>query len=139
MNAASAGTYQEQVKLAADGLGRLTEFGAKHDISVIVENHGGLSSNGAWLAASIKSVGNDHCGTPPDFGNFGIDATKATGTTATPASRKRCRSPRLSARRRMTSTRRPFVTIDSRQVRNRLPEDDEDRPGRWHKGWVGIE
>ncbi|NQV28338.1 MAG: TIM barrel protein, partial [Rhodopirellula sp.] len=34
VNAASGGTYQEQVKLAADGLRKLTEFGAKHDISV---------------------------------------------------------------------------------------------------------
>ena len=31
-------------KLAADGLRRLTEFGDKHGINVIVENHGGLSS-----------------------------------------------------------------------------------------------
>src|SRR6266540_3281097 len=51
VNAASSGTYEEQMERAADGLRRLTEFGADHDISVIVENHGGLSSNGAWLAA----------------------------------------------------------------------------------------
>ena len=46
------------MKLAADGLRRLSEFGAKHDINVIVENHGGLSSNGEWLAGVMKKV--DH-------------------------------------------------------------------------------
>jgi sugar phosphate isomerase/epimerase len=70
VNARSEGSYDEQMKLAADGLRRLTEFGAKHDISVIVENHGGLSSNGAWLAGVMKLVDNKRCGTLPDFGNF---------------------------------------------------------------------
>ena len=72
VNAQSSGTYEEQLERAADGLRRLTEFGAKHDINVIVENHGGLSSNGAWLAATIKKVGNPRCGTLPDFGNFRV-------------------------------------------------------------------
>ena len=76
VNAASAGTYQEQVKLAADGLGRLTEFGAKHDISVIVENHGGLSSNGKWLSETLKKVGHKRAGSLPDFGNFRIGKGK---------------------------------------------------------------
>ncbi len=74
VNAASGGSYDEQVKLAADGLRRLTEFGAKHELNVIVENHGGLSSNGAWLAAVMKKVAHPRCGTLPDFGNFRISA-----------------------------------------------------------------
>ena len=72
VNAASAGSYDEQIKLAADGLRRLTEFSAKHDLNVIVENHGGLSSNGAWLAAVMKKVAHPRCGTLPDFGNFRV-------------------------------------------------------------------
>jgi len=70
VNARSAGSYEEQLALAADGLGRLSEFGAKHDMNVIVENHGGLSSNGKWLAAVIERVDLPNCGTLPDFGNF---------------------------------------------------------------------
>jgi sugar phosphate isomerase/epimerase len=70
VNAASRGSRDEQAKLAADGLRQLAEYGAKHDINVIVENHGGWSSNGAWLAEVIKSVGLPNCGTLPDFGNF---------------------------------------------------------------------
>jgi L-ribulose-5-phosphate 3-epimerase len=76
VNAASAGSYDEQVKLAADGLRKLTEFGASMNIGVIVENHGGLSSNGQWLATVMKTVNHPNCGTLPDFGNFIIDRAK---------------------------------------------------------------
>jgi sugar phosphate isomerase/epimerase len=72
VNARSEGSYEEQRKLAADGLSRLNEFGVKHGIGVIVENHGGLSSNGAWLAGVIQMVGHKNCGTLPDFGNFRV-------------------------------------------------------------------
>lgn len=72
VNAASGGTYQEQVDRAADGLSNLCEYAAKDDIGVIVENHGGLSSNGQWLAQVIRKVGKPNCGTLPDFGNFVI-------------------------------------------------------------------
>ncbi len=37
---------------------------------MIVENHGGLSSNGEWLTGVIKAVDLPNCGTLPDFGNF---------------------------------------------------------------------
>ena len=72
VNAASQGSYAEQINLAADGLRSLSEYAAKQDIGVIVENHGGLSSNAAWLAVVIERVGLDNCGTLPDFGNFYI-------------------------------------------------------------------
>ncbi len=70
VNARSSGSYDEQLARAADGLRKLSEFGEKHEINVIVENHGGLSSNGQWLAAVIRRVGHRRCGTLPDFGNF---------------------------------------------------------------------
>ena len=35
-----------------------------------MENHGGLSSNGEWLAGVMKMVDRANCGTLPDFGNF---------------------------------------------------------------------
>ena len=72
VNAGSSGSYEEQAKLAADGLAKLSELAAKHKLNVIVENHGGLSSNGEWLAQVIKSVGMENCGTLPDFGNFRV-------------------------------------------------------------------
>ena len=70
VNAHSKGAYQEQMNLAADGLRRLGEYAAGHNLSVIVENHGGLSSDGQWLVGVIEKVGLANCGTLPDFGNF---------------------------------------------------------------------
>ncbi|HEX5447329.1 MAG TPA: TIM barrel protein [Pirellulales bacterium] len=70
VNARSTGSYEEQLDRAADGLRQLSEFGEKHEIGVIVENHGGLSSNGKWLTAVIKKADSKWCGTLPDFGNF---------------------------------------------------------------------
>ncbi len=73
VNARSGSGDPEEAKLAAiDGLGKLTEFGAQHDIGIIVENHGGFSSDGQWLSSVISQVGNDMCGTLPDLGNFCI-------------------------------------------------------------------
>jgi L-ribulose-5-phosphate 3-epimerase len=77
VNAQSSGTYDEQTKLAADGLRRLTEYCAKLDLNCIVENHGGLSSNGAWLAGVMKMVNLPRCGTLPDFGNFCLDWSRS--------------------------------------------------------------
>jgi L-ribulose-5-phosphate 3-epimerase len=72
VNAGSRGSYEEQQKLAADGLRRLSEFAEPHGLNVIVENHGGLSSSGKWLASVIEMVDLDNCGTLPDFGNFRV-------------------------------------------------------------------
>ena len=65
-------SFQEQQKLAADGLRKLSEFAAPMGLNVIVENHGGLSSNGEWLAGVMKLVDRKNCGTLPDFGNFNL-------------------------------------------------------------------
>jgi sugar phosphate isomerase/epimerase len=72
VNAQSSGSYDEQMERAADGLRSLTEYAAGEDINVIVENHGGLSSNAEWLASTIEMVDHPNCGTLPDFGNFRI-------------------------------------------------------------------
>jgi len=72
VNARSQGTYEEQMKLAADGLRTLCEYGDKFEINVIVENHGGLSSSGAWLTGLMEMVSHPRCGILPDFGNFRI-------------------------------------------------------------------
>lgn len=82
VNAQSSGSFDEQVQRAADGLRRLTEFGARHEINVIVENHGGLSSNGQWLAKVMKTVNHPRCGTLPDFGNFCLDWGRSSSPDA---------------------------------------------------------
>ena len=62
---------EEKAANTTKGLRGLSEFGQKHCINVIVENHGGLSSNGKWLSKVLKDVGLPNCGSLPDFGNFG--------------------------------------------------------------------
>jgi sugar phosphate isomerase/epimerase len=77
VNAESEGPPAEQQKLCADGLRRLTEYGASNNINVIVENHEDLSTHGDWLVGVIKLVNHPRCGTLPDPGNFpGYDRYK---------------------------------------------------------------
>lgn len=63
-------TWEEQRKLAADGLHRLCVEGDKRGLFVVVENHGGLSSNGKWLTEVMKEADHARVGVLPDFGNF---------------------------------------------------------------------
>ncbi|MGG7663974.1 sugar phosphate isomerase/epimerase family protein [Dyadobacter sp. BHUBP1] len=72
VNAHGKGSDEEIAKAAVDGLGKLGEFAAKTGINVIVENHGGSSSNGKWLSGVMKQVNMKNVGTLPDFGNFCI-------------------------------------------------------------------
>jgi sugar phosphate isomerase/epimerase len=72
VNAAGKGNADEVKSAAVDGLGKLSEYGKQQKINIIVENHGGYSSDGQWLSSVIKQVNNPYCGTLPDFGNFRI-------------------------------------------------------------------
>lgn len=72
VNAAGEGSREEVADAAVQGLGSLTEFAARREINVLVENHGGYSSDGAWLAGVMAQVDHPRCGTLPDFGNFRI-------------------------------------------------------------------
>lgn len=85
VNAKSEGGYQEQQKLAADGLAKLGEYAAKDNINIIVENHGELSSNGGWLAGVMKMAGRQNVGTLPDFGNFCMQREMPTASNPQPA------------------------------------------------------
>ncbi len=67
---------EEQMKLAADGLHRLCVDGDKRGLFVVVENHGGLSSNGLWLTGVMKAADHARVGILPDFGNFYTDRVK---------------------------------------------------------------
>jgi len=70
VNAAGAGTAEEVAANAVDGLSKLGEYGVTKGINVVVENHGGYSSDGKWLSGVMEKVGMDNVGTLPDFGNF---------------------------------------------------------------------
>ena len=70
MNAHGEGTAEEVAIAAVDGLSKLATYAEKSGINILVENHGGYTSNGAWLADVMRRVGKENCGTLPDFGNF---------------------------------------------------------------------
>ncbi|MEB2783659.1 TIM barrel protein [Algoriphagus persicinus] len=64
--------YKTSSDLASAGLRELCEFADDFDINVLIENHGGFSSNGKWLAEMIAKTNHPRAGTLPDFGNFRI-------------------------------------------------------------------
>ena len=71
VNAMGEGNADEQKIRCADGLVKLLAVAKPFDLKVIVENHGGLSSDGAWLVDVMKLVADrTSCGTLPDFGNW---------------------------------------------------------------------
>ncbi|PTM12035.1 MAG: xylose isomerase [Bacteroidetes bacterium] len=66
------------IESAIYGLTKLLEYATPKNINIIVENHGGLSSNTPYLMKVINAIGKSNCGTLPDFGNFCI--TRKEGT-----------------------------------------------------------
>ena len=63
----------EAVKTSIDSLNRLSDFAKGSNINILVENHGGFSSNGDWMTKVFSQVKNENIGTLPDFGNFCIE------------------------------------------------------------------
>jgi len=72
VNLAGSDVPEEWMANSIDGLTQLATYAKDKNINIIVENHGGLSSNGAMLAEVMSKVNMDNCGTLPDFGNFCI-------------------------------------------------------------------
>ena len=60
-------------KAGIDSLNRLAEFTKPYNVNVLVENHGGFSSDGSWLSNVMQDVSLENVGTLPDFGNFCIE------------------------------------------------------------------
>jgi L-ribulose-5-phosphate 3-epimerase len=60
---------------AAESFRALLEYAEGSGLYVLIENHGGLSSDPDWLVSLIELAGHPRLGTLPDFGNFpeGID------------------------------------------------------------------
>jgi sugar phosphate isomerase/epimerase len=76
VNARSEGTREEQMERSADGIGTLADRAQEMGLAVIVENHGGISSDGSWMAQLMKRIARPNIGTLPDFGNFRLSETE---------------------------------------------------------------
>ncbi len=76
VNARGAASAEIVAEAATKSLIELSRFAADYRINVIVENHGGYSSLGKWLASVISNTGMVNCGTLPDFGNFRVSETE---------------------------------------------------------------
>lgn len=72
VNLAGSDIPEEWKANSIDGLTQLATYAKDKNINIIVENHGGLSSNAALVAEVMSTVNMDNCGTLPDFGNFCI-------------------------------------------------------------------
>jgi sugar phosphate isomerase/epimerase len=70
VNAHGEGSAEEVADAAVKGLTALSTYAATQGINVLVENHGGYTSNGQWLSDVMARVNMPNCGTLPDFGNF---------------------------------------------------------------------
>ena len=90
VNAAGEGKPEDVAKAVEESLTKLAEFGSAHNINVIVENHGGISSNGKWLSGVMKTVNRPNVGTLPDFGNFCLNRTKPEANTPEAWAKTKC-------------------------------------------------
>lgn len=70
VNAHGDGTPEEIKAACIDGIGRLAQWAQQEKITIIIENHGGISNHGAWLADLVKTLQPYGVGTLPDFDNW---------------------------------------------------------------------
>lgn len=72
VNAGGSADRDSLATAVAESLRELCEFAEPMGLSILVENHGGFSSDASWLADVMERVALPNCGTLPDFGNFCI-------------------------------------------------------------------
>jgi L-ribulose-5-phosphate 3-epimerase len=78
VNLDGEGSSRKQRDAAIDALNELGNYAEGLELRVLVMNHGGFSSNPAWLAEVVEKSAHKRVGTLPDFGNF----TDADGKVA---------------------------------------------------------
>ncbi len=57
---------------AAEAFGDLIEYAKPFKINILIENHGGLSSDPQWLPALCNKINSPHFGLLPDYGNYTV-------------------------------------------------------------------
>ncbi len=131
VNALGEGDAAAQVEPCADGVSMLCEHAAKQGLWVLIENHGGCSCDGGWVAEVVRRSKAANLGTLPDFGNFrcedGSEGDRYEGVAAM-----------LPFARALSAKSHDFTADGNEQHTDyarmlRLAE----RAG--YSGWVGIE
>lgn len=64
---------------SVDSLGQLLDYGHSMNMSIVIENHGGYTSDAKWLVQLMQQINHPLLGTLPDFGtaNFCIERAPA--------------------------------------------------------------
>ena len=133
VNAQSEGSWDEQMKLAADGLNQLAAYCERLGLNVLVENHGGLSSNATWLTGVMKLADNPRVGTLPDFGNFVIDRETGESYDRYKGTRELMPWARaVSAKSHGFDANGEESSIDYRQMLEIVQDAG-------YRGWIGVE
>jgi sugar phosphate isomerase/epimerase len=128
------GSWDEQLAATSDGYGRVVQRGAQAGINVIIENHGGLSSDPTFLLQMMQRVNNPRAGVLPDFGNFrkgeGEPVQHVDGYEAVKMLMPYAKG--LSAKQNMTMANGERVRVDfERMMRIALDAN--------FRGFVGVE
>jgi len=76
VNAFGSGEREEVLSAAVDGIGKIADYAQKENINIVLENHGGYTSDGKWMVKLIKQINMPNVGSLPDFGNFCIRSEK---------------------------------------------------------------
>lgn len=61
----------DSIERAAESFGELIEYAKPAKINIIIENHGGKSSDPRWLPKLCETLDSPHFGLLPDYGNYG--------------------------------------------------------------------
>lgn len=67
------GSREAQAKASIESMRQLCEYAAPLNVNIIVENHGGNSSDPNYMTEVMKGVNLPNAGVLPDFGNFCIE------------------------------------------------------------------
>jgi sugar phosphate isomerase/epimerase len=73
VNMKGNGTVQETIDYGAESMANLCEYARQFEMNVIIENHGGFSSNIDELVKLFEKVDMENCGALPDFGNWCLE------------------------------------------------------------------
>jgi len=55
---------------SSESISKLIDHSRSQGVSIVVENHGGITGDADWLVSLMTNINNDYAGTLPDFGSY---------------------------------------------------------------------